>query len=173
MAKTNETMGRNLRALRQEKGLTQDELARELGISRSAVGMYEQGKREPDFETLEVITDYFNVDMVKFLGYDEDMPEEERRRVDAEGIRDYEASLVDYLGQHFGEDAEPMMAYHKADRETKEMIKRLLAYADQMRSIQYEPYIAVPDPDHKGVILVPGNTDFSEEGQTLKRVNEQ
>lgn len=48
-------------------------------------------------------------------------------------------------------------------------VKRLLAYAERL----YEPYIAVPDPEHKGVILVPGNTDFSEEGQALKRVNEQ
>ena len=47
--------------LRKEKGLTQVEMAKELGISRSAIGMYEQGKREPDFETEEKIADYFNV----------------------------------------------------------------------------------------------------------------
>ena len=29
--------------------------------------MYEQGKREPDFETLEKIADYFNVEMSTFL----------------------------------------------------------------------------------------------------------
>lgn len=53
--------------LREEKGLTQAELATALKIARSTVGMYEQGKREPDFETLEVIADFFNVSMSVFL----------------------------------------------------------------------------------------------------------
>ena len=43
--------------------MTQDTLAKRLGISRSAIGMYESGEREPDFETLEAIADTFRVDM--------------------------------------------------------------------------------------------------------------
>lgn len=54
--------------LREEKGLSQVEMAKILNISRSAVGMYEQGKREPDFETLEKIADYFNVDLDTLTG---------------------------------------------------------------------------------------------------------
>lgn len=50
-----------LRLLRDREKLTQTEMAEKLGISRSAVGMYEQGKREPDFEIEEKIADYFNV----------------------------------------------------------------------------------------------------------------
>ena len=53
--------------LREEKGLTQAELATALKIARSTVGMHEQGKRQPDFETLEVIADFFNVSMSVFL----------------------------------------------------------------------------------------------------------
>lgn len=56
------------RALRKAKGLTQDELAKQLGLSRSAIGMYENGLREPDYETLELIADFFNVDMDYLLG---------------------------------------------------------------------------------------------------------
>lgn len=41
-----------LRQLRQECGYTQAEFARLLGVSTSAVGMYEQGRRRPDGETL-------------------------------------------------------------------------------------------------------------------------
>jgi repressor LexA len=51
----------NLKRLRQEKNLTQQKLADLLGISRSAIGMYENGEREPDFETSELIADFFNV----------------------------------------------------------------------------------------------------------------
>ena len=48
--------------------MSQAELADKLGVSKSTVGMYELGKREPDFETLEAIADLFNVDMNFLLG---------------------------------------------------------------------------------------------------------
>ncbi len=57
-----------LRNLREQSGLTQEQLAASLGISKSAVSMYEQGNRQPDFETLEAIADHFNVDMNLLLG---------------------------------------------------------------------------------------------------------
>lgn len=57
-----------LKSLRTAKGLTQDELGKVLKISRSTVGMYENGSREPDYETLESIADYFNVDIDYLLG---------------------------------------------------------------------------------------------------------
>ena len=50
------------RQLRLSSNLTQNEMAEKIGISRSTIGMYETGAREPDFETLEKIADYFNVD---------------------------------------------------------------------------------------------------------------
>lgn len=57
-----------LKELRQERKLTQEEFSRLTGISRSAIGMYESGKREPNFKTLELIADFFNVDMDYLLG---------------------------------------------------------------------------------------------------------
>ena len=49
--------------LREQKNMTQEELAKALGVSKSTIGMYERGDREPNFEKLEVIADYFNVNM--------------------------------------------------------------------------------------------------------------
>ena len=49
--------------LRKQDRLTQDEAAKRMGITRSALSMYETGKREPDFETLELIADFYNVNM--------------------------------------------------------------------------------------------------------------
>ncbi len=57
-----------LKQLRKAKGLTQGELAKTLKLSRSAIGMYENGSREPDYEILEMIADYFNVDIDYLLG---------------------------------------------------------------------------------------------------------
>lgn len=75
-----------LRQLRKDAQLTQPELARRLGISRSAVSMYELGSREPGFETLEAIADAFNVDMNTLIGGDAPPPQGEVRAFSDEDI---------------------------------------------------------------------------------------
>ena len=57
-----------LKYLRSRENMSQAELAKKLGIAKSTISMYEVGKREPDFETLEAIADLFNVDMNFLLG---------------------------------------------------------------------------------------------------------
>lgn len=57
-----------IKRLRTERGITQEQLASLLKVSRSTIGMYETGGREPDFETCEAIADIFNVDMDYLLG---------------------------------------------------------------------------------------------------------
>ena len=57
-----------LRNLRKKEQLTQDELADKLKISKSAISMYENGNRTPDFETLEAIADFFNVNLSYLIG---------------------------------------------------------------------------------------------------------
>lgn len=56
------------KSLRVRENLTQEELATKLGISRSTIGMYETGKREPSFVDSEIIADFFNVDMNYLTG---------------------------------------------------------------------------------------------------------
>lgn len=51
-----------------EKQLNQTDLGSALNLATSTISMYENGKREPDFETLETIADYFNVDIDYLLG---------------------------------------------------------------------------------------------------------
>lgn len=48
-------MGRKIKHLRIKSGLTQAQLADKLNISASTIGMYEQGRREPDSTTLSKI----------------------------------------------------------------------------------------------------------------------
>ena len=57
-----------LKSLRIKKGFSQNELAAQLGIKKSTLGMYEIGQREPGIETLELISDYFNVDLDYLIG---------------------------------------------------------------------------------------------------------
>lgn len=60
--------GNVLRSLRQRNKMTQKQLADIFGVSESRIGMYERCQREPDFEMLEAIADYFNVDMDYLTG---------------------------------------------------------------------------------------------------------
>lgn len=61
-----------LARLRRERGLTQAELAARLGISKSAVSMYERGNREPELDLLEKMADVFGVSVNALLGRAED-----------------------------------------------------------------------------------------------------
>lgn len=56
-------LGKNIRNYRQLRGMTQAQLAEELGCAASTIAMYETGKREPDFDQLEALADVFNVRM--------------------------------------------------------------------------------------------------------------
>ena len=57
-----------LRTLRKEKGLYQKDIAKDLGVTTSAIGFYEQGKRKPDHDTLERLATYYNVSVDFLLG---------------------------------------------------------------------------------------------------------
>ncbi|WP_343337344.1 hypothetical protein TPELB_23890 [Terrisporobacter petrolearius] len=57
-----------LKDLRTEFNMSQSELAKKLDISPSTVGMYEQGRRYPDFDTLIKISEFFNVSLDFLLG---------------------------------------------------------------------------------------------------------
>lgn len=49
-------LGERIALLRRSRGLSQAELARRLKISASAMGMYEQGRREPSVQTLVLLS---------------------------------------------------------------------------------------------------------------------
>ena len=57
-----------LKELRTRRGLSQAELAKRLGISSSTISMYEVGEREPNFEMLELLSDFFNVNLSYLMG---------------------------------------------------------------------------------------------------------
>lgn len=54
-------MGLRIAALRRAAGWSQAELAKRLKISPSAVGMYEQGRREPAVQMLVALSELFGV----------------------------------------------------------------------------------------------------------------
>lgn len=57
-----------LKELRKLKSLTQEKLAKDIGVARSTIAMYESGASEPDIEILGKLSNYFNVTIDYLLG---------------------------------------------------------------------------------------------------------
>lgn len=61
-------LGEKLSQLRKNSNYTQDYLSKALKISRSALSQYEINKRQPDYETLVKIANFFDVSTDYLLG---------------------------------------------------------------------------------------------------------
>lgn len=79
--------------LRKQAGLSQQELADKLGVSRSRIGMYETGKREPDLDDLQKIAAVLGTTSGVLLG---------------------EANLAELIAAETGN--KPLMAYYEGRR---------------------------------------------------------
>lgn len=58
---------RQLKIIRNQNGLTQQQVADVLGISRSAYCGYETGRRSPDIDTLVKLSDFYRISVDKFV----------------------------------------------------------------------------------------------------------
>lgn len=101
-----------LKYLREREHLSQRQLASQLQMSASAIGMYESGKRIPRHEDEETIADFFNVDLNTLRG-----------------IRVNE----NYLESHISNEDQLLLdQYHNVSAETRAAIDLLLK-ADQQK----------------------------------------
>ncbi len=66
------TFGKRLRILRKNRNLTQKELADRFNVGESTIGMYERDEREPSFEFVKQLADFFNVTTDYLLGRTDD-----------------------------------------------------------------------------------------------------
>jgi len=125
-----------LKRLRIKKGLTQAELAAALDIGKSTISMYEVGAREPDFESLEAIADFFNVPMVELL-HEEGKPaltNKDERDI----ARDLEAIMADLdKGGALMFDGDPMT--DEAKESIKAAMKLGLQAAKQKNKEHFTP----------------------------------
>jgi transcriptional regulator with XRE-family HTH domain len=61
-------LGARIRELRNKKGMTQKDLASLLGVTDAAIGMWENGRREPDAERIKRMANIFCVTTDYLLG---------------------------------------------------------------------------------------------------------
>lgn len=136
---------KNLRIIREQKGLSQSEVAKALNISRQSYNFYENDKRDPDTAMVKKIAEYFSVTTDYILGNSPDQPETPSTphpaltpKDEAEIARDLEAMLASL-------DADNgMAAYNEPeDEEDRELLKASLLtsmrLAKQMAKKKFTP----------------------------------
>ncbi len=84
-------LGEKLQELRRQRGLTQEELAAALFVSRTAVSKWESGRGLPSIDSLQAISRYFGVSIDHLLSTDEVL------HVAAEDVKEHEARSCDQL----------------------------------------------------------------------------
>ena len=85
-----------LQELRKQKGLTQEELAEKLYVSRTAISKWESGRGYPNIESLKAISKFFSVTLDDLLSSDEvlTIAEEDNKRKEKH-FRDLIYGLLD------------------------------------------------------------------------------
>lgn len=91
--------GARIRAARERRGITRDELARQLNLRYQTFAKYEISAREPDFETLVLLANALHVSTDYILGCTEEQVHLKQKGFDA----DAEILLLKY--QTLSEDA--------------------------------------------------------------------
>ena len=66
------TIGANIKRLRREKGITQEQLAEAMNVSCAAVSKWERGETFPDVTLLQPLAFYFGVSLDSLMGYDKE-----------------------------------------------------------------------------------------------------
>ena len=109
-------LNEKIQELRKQKGLTQEELAQVLFVSRTAVSKWESGRGYPNIESLKAIAAFFAVTIDELLSSDEllTIAEEDTRRKESHvrdlvfGFLDCSAAMFFFL-PFFGQDANAMI----------------------------------------------------------------
>ena len=91
-------LSEKLKALRKRDNLTQEELAFELGVTKSVISAYERGKRMPSYDILIHLASMYDVSIDYLLGF------EHKNLLDLSGLTPNEIeavkNLVDTMREH-------------------------------------------------------------------------
>ncbi len=64
-------LGKKIIAMRNEKNLSQEQLAEKLNVTRQTISNWENGKFYPDIDSLVNLSKFFNVSLDNLLSYDD------------------------------------------------------------------------------------------------------
>ena len=120
---------KTLRILRKNKGLSMKELGEIIGVAESTISQYETGKREPDFETLLKLGEFFNVS-VDYLLRGDSLSEGKAPTLNKKDERDIKKKMDEMLELFDSADA-LMFDGEPLDEETRQLLRD--SYENQLR----------------------------------------
>src|SRR5699024_5397060 len=74
-------LGRILIENRHKRGITQEELATHIGVSKGAVSKWETNSSLPDISLLPQLASYFDITIDELIGYEPQMEKEEIKKL--------------------------------------------------------------------------------------------
>ncbi|MGX6994060.1 XRE family transcriptional regulator [Vagococcus penaei] len=97
-------IGQRIAYLRERKGLSQPQLAKDLNVATSTIGMWETGKRGLKDETIKMLADYFGVTSDYLLGIDSNLtqkvkskPETIAAHIDDDVTKEEMEDILNYI----------------------------------------------------------------------------
>jgi len=85
---------------RHRLGITQDDLAAYMGVSKAAVSKWETGTTYPDITLLPKLADYFNISIDKLMGYEPQMTREEIRKLHKQLSKEFISQPIEQVLEH-------------------------------------------------------------------------
>jgi len=85
---------------RREKGLTQDDLASYIGVSKASVSKWETGQSFPDITFLPQLAAFFNISVDELMGYEPQMSKEDIRKLYLSLSSDFTVKPFDEVLEH-------------------------------------------------------------------------
>lgn len=107
-----ETLGKRIKYLREKSKISQIDFAKKIGVSNAVLSRYESGDRKPDYDTLQLIADFFEVSTDYLLG-----------RTDIQVLTPEEQEEADF--QAFANNPELNVFYKELPESEEEAVKRL------------------------------------------------
>ena len=124
------TTAERIKQLRKKKGISQSELAELIGVKNNTVSTWERGTRKPDFEALNLLSDYFEVSFEYILGSSD--KEEARVKPTQDELDELALSaLADELYDH-------VKKYSMLSNKSQKMIDALISATYQMEKSEGE-----------------------------------
>ena len=105
------TIGANIKRLRTEKGVTQEQLSEAMNVTCAAVSKWERNETYPDITLLQPLAFYFGISLDELIGYDKEKVNEEIENAIKEYRKNYDSRIIAKAYKDYPNDYRIMYFY--------------------------------------------------------------
>ncbi|WP_431030020.1 helix-turn-helix domain-containing protein [Lysinibacillus sp. LZ02] len=118
------SLGIRIKHLREKNNISQIDFAKKIGVSNTVLSRYESGDRKPDYDTLQLIADFFEVSTDYLLGRTDTIEPTTKSQDDEKEF------------QAFINDPELGVWYKELPRSSEEELRKLRTIWEMIKSEQ-------------------------------------